>query len=171
MWALTLGDSPRPTPIGLWPWRMFFGIIAWPAAMRLRSSSGSTPSTAATYFISSVILPRPACSICVMGIAPLSMRRGGRPHLANDRHLDPPRVLHPGLDLLRQVGRQERELVVVHLVGPGDHPDLAPRLDGIGLLHAFHLVREPLELLDPAHVVHDALAPRAGTRSGDGVGR
>src|SRR2546425_5548667 len=121
--ALPLVDSPRPTPIGLKSCRMFFGTMATPAAIRPRSFSGSTPSTAATYLISSVILPRPACSICVMGIAPPSMRRGGRPHLANDRHLDPPRILHPGLDLLRQVGRQERELIVVHLVGPGDHPD------------------------------------------------
>src|SRR6266571_9150398 len=170
MLALTLVDSPRPTPMGLKWCRMFLGMIAWPAAMRLRSSSGSTPSTAATYFISSVILPRPACSICVMGIAPLSVRRGGRPHLADDRHLDPPGIFHPGLDLLRQIGRQERELVVADLVGPGDHPDLAARLDGIGLLHSLHLVRDPLQLLDPAHVVDDALAPRARTRAGDGVG-
>src|SRR5712691_2308366 len=108
---------------------MFFGMIAWPAAMRRRSSSGSMPSTAATYFISSVILPRPACSICVMGIAPLSVRRGGRPHLADDRHLDPPGIFHPGLDLLRQIGRQERELVVADLVGPGYHADLPARQD------------------------------------------
>src|SRR5256712_5116392 len=170
MLALTLVDNPRPTPIGLKSWRMFFGMIATPAAMRLRNSSGSTPSTAATYFISSVILPRPACSICVMGIAPSSMRRGGRPHFADDGPLDPSRVLNPALDLLPQLGRQERELIVAHLVGPGDPPDLASRLDGVGLLHALHLVRQPLQLLDPAHVVDDALAPRAGTRSGNGVG-
>src|SRR5262245_19721278 len=122
MLALTLVDRPRPTPIALKSWRMFFGMIATPAAMRRRSSSGSTLSTAATYFISSVMRPRRACSICVMGLAPssISMRRAGRPHLADDRHLDPPRIFHPGLDLLRQIGRQKRELLVAHLLRPRD---------------------------------------------------
>src|SRR5215470_7712736 len=107
-------------------------MIATPAAIRRRSSSGSIPSTAATYHISSVICPRFACSICVMAIAPL-VRRRGRPNLPDDGHLDLARILHPGLDFFRQVGSQESQLIVGHLVGLGDHPDLPPGLDGVGL--------------------------------------
>src|SRR6266571_4404635 len=144
MLALTLVDSPCPTAIGLKSWWTFFGMIATPAAIRLRISSASIPSTAATYRISPVIRPRLACSICVMEVAPhpgrgassrarsdnarALVRGGGRPHFSDDRHLDLARVLHPRLDLLRQVGGQEGQLVVGHLVGPRDHPDLPPRL-------------------------------------------
>ena len=70
MLALTFVDIPCPTPIGLKSWWTFFGMIATPAAIRARRLSGSVPSTAATYRISSVIRPRLACSIWVMEVAP-----------------------------------------------------------------------------------------------------
>src|SRR5258705_10543549 len=123
MLALTLVDRPKPTPIGLKSWWTFFGMIATPAAIRRRNSSASNPSTADTYRISSVIRPRLACSIWVMNVAPRSGRSGSRgrrpeharlsvrcgrpPHPAEDRHLDLTWGLHSGLDLLRQIRRQQ----------------------------------------------------------------
>src|SRR6185295_5085182 len=125
---------------------MFLGMMARPAAIRARSPSASIPSTAATYRISSVIRPRFACSIWVMKslldpapgvdrprpeVARSLVRGGGRAHLADDRHLDLPRVLHPCLDLLGQVGCQKSQLVVGHLLGTRDHADFPSRLDRV----------------------------------------
>src|SRR6059036_3091682 len=171
MFALTLVDRPEPTPIGLKSWCTFFGIIAVPAATFRRSPSGSIPSTAATYRTSSVALPRFACSICVIRVLldGRSVGRRGGPQLADHGDLDASRVLHPSLDLLCQVGRQMSELVVADHFGTRDDPNLPPGLDGITVLYALHLVRQPFQLLDALHVVHDALAPRSGSRAGDGV--
>src|SRR3989441_6389851 len=94
-----------------------------------------------------------------------------RARLADDRHLDLPRVLHRLLDLLRDVAREPRGLQVVELVGLHDDADLAPRLDRERLLDAFEAVRDALQLLEPLDVVRDDLAPCAGTRRADRVGR
>src|SRR6266436_4864461 len=169
MLALTLVDSPSPIPIGLKSWRTLRGMMATPRAILSRSQSGSTPSTAATYLISSVTLPRFACSICVMGLP--SVRRLRRPHLADDRDLDPPRILHLSLDLLGQLRSQQHQMIVVDFAGICDDPDLAPGLDRVGVFHTLDLVRQPLELFDALDVVDDALAARPRTRPGDGVGR
>src|SRR5438876_3733308 len=130
-------------------------MIAMPRATRSRSTSGLTPSTAATYFISSVILPCFACSICVIGLDS-SVRRLGRPQLADDRDLDPTGVFHLGLDFPRQLRREQRQMIVVDLTRVGDHPDLPTGLDRVGMFHPFHFVGKTLQFLDALHVVDHA---------------
>ena len=69
MLALILHLALMPMPIGSSPsgrWAVLAGITIRPRATSARTSSGSRFSRRATYSISAVIIPRRACSICVM---------------------------------------------------------------------------------------------------------
>src|SRR5262245_52021933 len=89
-------------------------------------------------------------------------RRVHGAHLADHRDLDPPRIVHLALDLLREIAGQQDRLRVIHLLVMADHADLATRLDRIRLLDPLERVGEALELLDPLDVVGEAGAPRTG---------
>ncbi len=71
MEALTLVVSPLPMPQCLISRYGVTGITIFPDATPLRTKSGSTPSTAATVFISSVIIPLFASSIMLIYDAPI----------------------------------------------------------------------------------------------------
>src|SRR5581483_8044671 len=87
-----------------------------------------------------------------------------RPDLAYDRHLDLARIGHFGLDLLRNLTRHPRRLLVADRVVLDDDADLAARLDGVRLLYAGKRMADPFELFEAAHIrlQHLAASARAG---------
>src|SRR5512138_3245892 len=90
--------------------------------------------------------------------------------LADHDHLDLPGILELALDAARDVGRERHRARVVDVLGLDHDPDLASRLDGVGLLHPREAVGDLLERLEPLHVVLDALAPRSRAGARDRVG-
>src|SRR5579884_114578 len=95
-----------------------------------------------------------------------SARVLGRAALADDRHLDLPRVLELPLDLAGDLVGQQCGGVVVDLAGGHHHPDLAPGLHRVDLVDAVVAHRDLLEVAQPLDVLLKRLAarPRPGAR-------
>src|SRR5438067_3720350 len=91
--------------------------------------------------------------------------------LADDHHLDVPRVLHLGLDALGDVLRELVGVEVGDDVGLGHHAELAPGLDRVAQLHALVGHRDLLELREALDVGLEHVAPGARPRRRDAVGR
>src|SRR5438067_7971902 len=94
-----------------------------------------------------------------------------RPRLANHHDLDLSRILQLGLDTPRDLLAQGGHAHVVHLLRRHDDAHLAPRLNREHAVHAAVARRDALEPLEPLHVRLERLAPRAGARAADRVGR
>src|SRR5690606_9822121 len=92
----------------------------------------------------------------------------GLPH-HRDLHL--PRVLHVLLDAVGDVTRQQHGRRVVDPVRLHDDADLAPGLDGEGVLDPGEASGDVLQALEPLDVALERLAPRSRTGRGDGIGR
>src|SRR5206468_173280 len=91
--------------------------------------------------------------------------------LADDHHLDVPRVLHLGLDALGDVLRELVGVEVGDDVGLGHHAELAPGLDRVAQLHTLVGHRDLLELREALDVGLEHVAPGARPRRRDAVGR
>src|SRR4051794_22894998 len=95
-----------------------------------------------------------------------SLREVDRPRLADDRHLDLPRVLELGLDLARDGPAERHRGVVADRLGRDDDPDLAAGLHRVDLLHALVAGGDVLELAQALDVLLERLATGAGPRPG-----
>src|SRR5204863_7933730 len=92
------------------------------------------------------------------------------PALSDDRHFHLARVLELGLDLARDLVREQDGAVVVDLRRLDDHADLPASLERVDALDALLLAGELLERGEALDVVLEALAAGAGPRGRDRVG-
>ena len=91
--------------------------------------------------------------------------------LAQDGHLDLAGIAQLVLDRPGDVAAEGRRAGVVEVLAVHEHPDLAARLDGVGLLDAREAQRQGFQLLEPPHVFLQGLAASARPAGADGVGR
>src|SRR5690606_9301571 len=87
-----------------------------------------------------------------------------------DGHLDLTGILHVLFDAVGDVTSQQHGRGVVDLVGLDDDPDLAPSLDGEGVLDPREAGRDALEAFETFDVALQRLAARARPGGRDGVG-
>ena len=91
--------------------------------------------------------------------------------LAHEIDLDLTGVGQLVLDLLGDVAREQHHLILRDLLGLDHDADLAAGLNGKAVGDAGEALGDFLELFQTLDIVFDVLAPGAGARSGDGVGR
>src|SRR5262245_5635763 len=93
------------------------------------------------------------------------------PRFADDRDLDLTGILELALDAAGDVFRQPDRLLVGDVLALHHDADLAAGLQRERLRDTLERVGDALELLEPLHVRLQDVAPGAGARGRDGVGR
>ena len=91
--------------------------------------------------------------------------------LAHEIDLDLTGVGQLVLDLLGDVAREQHHLILRDLLGLDHDADLAAGLNGKAVGDAGEALGDFLELFETLDIVLDVLAPGAGARGGDGIGR
>src|SRR4051794_5479062 len=110
--------------------------------------------------------PRASTSGSGSGLRARSLREVNRTRLADDRDLDLAGVLQLLLDVAGDLVRHQRRALVVDVLGPNDHADLATGLHRVDLVHAIVAPRDLLQVLQTLDILLERLAAGAGTRAG-----